>query len=573
MSVTDPLLKTLKLQILELYRESTDFGDNRCCTEFKDNGESIGSVDEDSSDLICANPNFKDAQCVSGGDDHMKRARVEVADADINFDVENQETVDNVSKEICAGDDDVVQAEDCVENKNSIDPGSDPDVNYDKLNGNADYDKNDAWYPTVSNNPDPITDDHPHLTPLCRTLEEIFRKGLQPTSGSMLSLSIKRDDFWSWIESHLSASPPLPPPLRSLVDATSTNERTLTYIGKGRLLIRSALQKKLLFALLDLQCKNVYDPRTSIIGNEILAQILSSLLRQLATFEFQLDLDNASFLDSSWQLPLRKNYEMVPCPDLGVILKYVMGRVMVAAVEPGSVGGEDKKIEAGDVFDQIFGKCLRKAKRGRVANLMAENRGRPISLSVIKCKLPSGDIFPPLMHVVRQLSNEVEILRIIKHEEEMRSLPKPPSTILGDDLSDMVPAQNPLDNPNYRVWYVGEVFVGTTGGVDRIEEGVGRALEKYGDARTNVTLHLAEKDVLVSVEGKDKYILKHSYPEISSCGRRVDCRKFFAYIAGETTCSMSSKFVCHVFQASSELESKNILCGIAQGFERTHWAI
>ena len=67
----------------------------------------------------------------------------------------------------------------------------------------------------------------------------------------------------------------------------------------------------------------------------------------------------------SWQLPLRKTYEMVPCFDLGVILKYVMGRVMVAAVEPGSVGGEDKKIEAGDVFDEVFGKCLRKGEKRR----------------------------------------------------------------------------------------------------------------------------------------------------------------------------------------------------------------
>ena len=56
---------------------------------------------------------------------------------------------------------------------------------------------------------------------------------------------------------------------------------------------------------------------------------------------------------------------MVPCVDLGVMLKYVMGRVMVAAVEPGSVGGEDKKIQPGDVFDEIFGKCLRKGETMR----------------------------------------------------------------------------------------------------------------------------------------------------------------------------------------------------------------
>ena len=44
----------------------------------------------------------------------------------------------------------------------------------------------------------------------------------------------------------------------------------------------------------------------------------------------------------------------------------------------------------------------------------------------------------------------------------------------------MVPAQNPMDNPTYRVRYLGEVFVGSTGGVDKIEEGVsGDAYQMY----------------------------------------------------------------------------------------------
>ena len=51
---------------------------------------------------------------------------------------------------------------------------------------------------------------------------------------------------------------------------------------------------------------------------------------------------------------------------------------------------------------------------------MAENRGLPIRLTVIKCKLASGDIFPPLMTIVRQMSNELEIMRILKEEEAMR---------------------------------------------------------------------------------------------------------------------------------------------------------
>ena len=53
-----------------------------------------------------------------------------------------------------------------------------------------------------------------------------------------------------------------------------------------------------------------------------------------------------------------------------------------------------------------------------------------------------------------------------------RKSSKPPSAILEDDLSDSVPAQNPMDHPTYKVRYLGEVFVGNTGGVDKIEEGV-----------------------------------------------------------------------------------------------------
>jgi len=505
MSVTDPLLKTLKLQILELHQELQFFS----ATE---SGRGIETVEGCSSRLNAAD---------NGGGGGTE--------------IGSYSLTNNLSSNV--------------------------------------YDE-------------PITDAHPFLIPLCRTLEEIFRKGLVPTTGSLLSLSIKKDDFWRWIETLAAAEQRMPTSLRTAIEATKRDERVLTYVGKGRLFLRTSLMKRTLAPLMDLVIGGLfqrtfdeahYHPHSSILGNDILSQIFISLVRQLETFTFQMDLHNASFLDDSWQLPLRKTYEMVPCFDLGVILKYVMGRVVVAAVEPGSVGGEDRKIEAGDVFDEVFGKCLRKVKRGRVANLMADNRGLPIRLVVIKCKLESGDIYPPLMNIVRQMSNEHEIMRILKEEEDMRSRSKPPSTILEDDYSDMVPAQNPMDNPTYRVRYLGEVFVGSTGGVDKIEEGVGMALKEYQDTNIRVIMHLGEKDVIVSNEKTadhdSKQLLKHSYPEISSCGRRVDCRKYFAYIAGETTCTISTKFICHVFEAVTEIESKNILCGIAQGFERTHWAI
>ena len=92
--------------------------------------------------------------------------------------------------------------------------------------------------------------------------------------------------------------------------------------SEGRLFLRTCLVKRYLPLLVDLFVNETidnrsnrnhfhnndhhhnndgqpshYDPSTSILGNDILVQIFASLVRQLATFQFHLDLDNASFLD------------------------------------------------------------------------------------------------------------------------------------------------------------------------------------------------------------------------------------------------------------------------------------
>ena len=58
----------------------------------------------------------------------------------------------------------------------------------------------------------------------------------------------------------------------------------------------------------------------SILGNEILGEIFLSLLYQLMYINFDLQLDNASFLDDTWDLPDYKKLELVPCVDLGIYL-------------------------------------------------------------------------------------------------------------------------------------------------------------------------------------------------------------------------------------------------------------
>lgn len=74
-------------------------------------------------------------------------------------------------------------------------------------------------------------------------------------------------------------------------------------------------------------------------------------------------------------------------------------------------------------------------------------------------------------------------------------------------------------------------------------------------------------------------LLQHGYPEISSCGRRVDYPLHFSYIAGcglpfpcetrrrgeggnrgrETTCTLAKRFTCFVFEAKTDEQSRGIL--------------
>jgi hypothetical protein len=63
----------------------------------------------------------------------------------------------------------------------------------------------------------------------------------------------------------------------------------------------------------------LYDPSDSVLGDEILSQILVTLVQQLAVqVDFKLDLDNTLFLDETWRLPVRREFLLVPCDNLGL---------------------------------------------------------------------------------------------------------------------------------------------------------------------------------------------------------------------------------------------------------------
>jgi len=56
----------------------------------------------------------------------------------------------------------------------------------------------------------------------------------------------------------------------------------------------------------------------SILGDDILREILLSVLLQCSKFNFKLNLRNAAFLDDTWQMPSCVVLELVPCKNLGI---------------------------------------------------------------------------------------------------------------------------------------------------------------------------------------------------------------------------------------------------------------
>lgn len=71
------------------------------------------------------------------------------------------------------------------------------------------------------------------------------------------------------------------------------------------------------------QHAHVFYISSSVLGDEILSEILLSVLRQVGNLKFELDLRNASFLDTSWYLPLVLDLELVPCTNLGIAVRYL----------------------------------------------------------------------------------------------------------------------------------------------------------------------------------------------------------------------------------------------------------
>lgn len=413
-----------------------------------------------------------------------------------------------------------------------------------------------------------VTDENAELQPFCQILERVFQKGL--LRNTTLGFT-KISESWYWLEQVASQQNGVPFSYVSSVNAVKSSHKVLTPIGKLRLLIRTCLVKRCLHVPVEIlvrqkQPKSLYDETLSILGDEILGEIFLSVLLQCSRLQFKLQLFNSAFLDETWQLPHCTRLEFVPCKMLGICVCFVSGKAVIVGIKSDSVAAEDDKIEIGDILDELNGNHITTSKRGRLSTIMRKGSGQPIALNIIKALLPgTSDLYPPMISLLRRAHLDPDELRTQYTDRDKHS---------NGEVNEQLKKIPAAVRPGFDVSYVGSVATGKHGDVRQIDGAMNNILFNNRNRSNRPSLfEIQEIGIKVTEKSNSKAILKHSYMEISSCGRTLSVPNHFAYIAGDASCNIAKAFTCYVFQCSNEEHIHTVLQSIGQGFQRTHFAV
>ncbi|KAG8199577.1 hypothetical protein JTE90_009414 [Oedothorax gibbosus] len=406
-----------------------------------------------------------------------------------------------------------------------------------------------------------IQDHHPSLLPLCRSLEEIFQIGLKSKMNSPFGLMKK--DYWFWITFIYENRDKyrVPFALTEAIESILNSKKVFTNLGKGRLFIRTALSKKLLQSLIELLwidemfLFSSYDPKTSILGNEIMCEIFKSLLHELNKIDFKLELKNASFLDETWNIGVYKKFEFVPCKEMGITFAYVRGRVVVVKVDEGSVAAEENQIEPGDVLEELYGQSLYRCNRGLISALANKYRGMPIYLSIVKGYYV-GSIYSPLKPIFEKLN----LRKKIESKEKDNGFVQEYTT---DSKTGCL---------KFNMVVLGRFKVHNDDKAENIDTAIIKAL-KLNKEPKDVVIYISERELKVVTVEDDTVLVDKHFSEISACGRKRIYPDIFAFIFGNTTCTIAEEFQCLVLKAPSSSVITTILDLIAHGFGTTHWEV
>ncbi|XP_067914774.1 uncharacterized protein si:ch211-250n8.1 isoform X1 [Heterodontus francisci] len=406
---------------------------------------------------------------------------------------------------------------------------------------------------------DPITDCNPNLASMCDVLEIILRKGIrQPVLG------LRRRDYWHWMEQ-------LPQQdlcgrltqLSVALEKTIACKKVLTAQGRGRHYIRQALNQKILaitvqHLLHTPRLLEWYDPESSVLANECFAEPFLSLLLVLSQMNLTLDLQNSSFLDESWLLPVCEVYDTVPCRELGMVLRYTDGRIFVTEVIARSQAEADECVQAGDIIDGINGISLRNAQSGEAQTVLQKFRGKPLSFRMIRWKWHDGTVYRPMLPHLQLMQKEI-----------------PNFQLRYDNKSNEVMSEDGVrdDRLLYSLRYMGKVNIGMYGGKEVLDEGIEKVLQQNLPPQ-EVLFDVKETEVICIKNNSTQVLFHHHYPEISSVGHRLNRRTLFAYcVANSPETPQTTSFECLVYESTSVEEANEIILRIVAGFRHTEWFV
>ncbi|XP_049853427.1 uncharacterized protein LOC126334821 isoform X4 [Schistocerca gregaria] len=429
-----------------------------------------------------------------------------------------------------------------------------------------------------------VTDNNETLYPFCMCVETVLQRGLSYIHGPFGL--IKTPQSWTWLEQIAQRYPGAPYSYVSSVNEVRNSKKVTTPVGKLRLLIRVCLVRKCLHVPVELIVRHhaaagVYTSG-SILSDEIRGEILLSTLMPCSLLNFNLDLDNSSFLDHTWVLPSCITTEFVPCKALGLTLNFVGGRALIMHVKEGSVSAENGLIKTGDILDELNGVHVTNSTRKKLASIMKKSIAKPITVRIIKAFLHEPDIiYPPILTLLLQAHLDPnELVRLHKENALGQSLTKQvsqdaPRKELVSNSHGKPSVMSTCDktSPGIPVMYVGAIETGSKGDVKQIMPAIARILKERDCIKKLVVIEILEIGIRVLDEASGIVLQNPSYMEISSCGLTVHFPNYFAYISGEKSCSTAKSFTCHIFYSTNEEQVQTILRCIGQGFQRTHFAV
>lgn len=130
--------------------------------------------------------------------------------------------------------------------------------------------------------------------------------------------------------------------------------------------------------------------------------MLSLFDEKFPELKFKLELENFTFLDTTWERPIFQCHELVPCKDLGLMVCSIEGLIIVTRVKPFSVAGEDEKVEVGDNLISIDNVILYDLTPEFIAKMIKRLAGKvPINISVAKVKTIENKVYPPMISYLK----------------------------------------------------------------------------------------------------------------------------------------------------------------------------